>query len=133
MRNYSPFSSFKRVFEHVRRFIFAKTKMKSMFFYTIVLVHVFMVSTIDMDQSMISKGCNKNKLCCEKATIVCCDGYILQVQNETTASCVPCLAAGQSCYQTNRPCCPGYRCGSGPVVYSEPRATDICISNLIRG
>ncbi|CAF1260151.1 unnamed protein product [Rotaria magnacalcarata] len=71
--------------------------------------------------------------CHKGATFSCCEGYILEVQNETTANCIECIPAGQSCYQINRPCCPGYQCSTGPAIYVKPRPTDICISSLLKG
>ncbi|CAF2702461.1 unnamed protein product [Rotaria sp. Silwood2] len=74
-----------------------------------------------------------NDDCFQQATITCCNGYILQVQNQTSATCVKCLAPGESCYQTTKQCCPGYRCGSGGPVYQVTRPGDRCISNMIIG
>ncbi|CAF3217234.1 unnamed protein product [Rotaria socialis] len=71
--------------------------------------------------------------CHKGASFSCCEGYVLEVQNETTAKCINCIPAGRPCYQINRPCCPGYRCGSGPAIYVKPRPTDICIPNLLKG
>ena len=84
--------------------------------------------------SLCTRRCNKVNCCHDETiTVTCCDGYILQLQNQTTANCIECLSAGTSCYQTDKPCCPGLRCGSGPVVYPDPRPTDQCISDLIKG
>lgn len=43
-----------------------------------------------------------------------------------------CLAPGESCYQIDKPCCPGYKCASGPLT-TPPSPTDRCISNAIIG
>ncbi len=85
--------------------------------------------------SFVASQCSKGKIskCFRKGIIQCCDGFVLQIQNATTGSCVQCLSPGQSCYQVNQPCCPGYRCGSSGIVYPEPRPGDRCISNLIIG
>ncbi len=83
----------------------------------------------------VTKICalKKTNHCHSETIIKCCDDYILQIRNQTTATCVKCLAPGQSCYQTNRQCCPGYRCGFGSPTFPEPRPNDICISNTIIG
>jgi len=43
-----------------------------------------------------------------------------------------CLAPGKSCYKVNLPCCPAYKCASGPVSIL-PQPTDRCISDKIIG
>ncbi len=43
-----------------------------------------------------------------------------------------CLAPGKSCYKVNLPCCPGYKCASGPLS-TKPQPTDRCISDKIIG
>lgn len=91
----------------------------------IVMINIIITS--------VAIKCSDKNCCHARVTIVCCEGYVLQVQNQTTASCVKYLAPGKSCYQTNQPCCSGYRCGSGPLSYPEPQPTDKCISELIVG
>lgn len=102
---------------------------------TIFILNIVLSANADLirDPRNTNNDSNEKKCCYEQATFTCCEGFILQVQNLTTASCIECIPPGQSCYQVDRPCCPGYRCGSGPVVYSDPRPTDKCISELLRG
>ena len=101
--------------------------MKSIVF--ILVINIIIGITIVATQS----PSKKNSECFQETTFSCCDGFVLQVQNETTATCVKCLKPGEPCYQVNRPCCSGYRCGSGGAVYPEPRSGDHCISNQIIG
>ena len=101
----------------------------------ILMIHIILAVTtmIPPCTSEKNKRCGKKDCCYEQATFTCCEGFFLQVQNQTTAACVECLAPGVSCYQTKLSCCQGYRCGSGPVVYPDPRPTDRCISDQIKG
>jgi hypothetical protein len=98
------------------------------------MMMILMINMI-IGMTVVTAKCPTQKVngCFEQASIACCDGYILQVANETTATCVKCLAPGESCYQTNQPCCAGYRCGSGGPVFPEPRPQDRCISKFIIG
>ena len=101
---------------------------------SILLMINIMIAVKDITCGALqSTRCSTQNCCYEQATITCCNGYILQIQNQTVASCVKCLTSGTSCYKTNQACCPGLRCGSGPVSYPEPRLTDKCISQLIVG
>jgi hypothetical protein len=92
---------------------------------------VLMIVFIAVTKTYASEEIND---CYDNVTMKCCEGYVLQTgNNQTTATCIKCIAPGLSCYQTNQTCCSGFRCGSGGPVYSEPRPTDRCISNSIIG
>ncbi len=75
----------------------------------------------------------KDHQCYQQGTISCCKGSFLQIQNETTATCIKCLPPGELCYQINIPCCPGYGCGVGGVHYYEPRPGERCRSIAVLG
>ncbi len=74
----------------------------------------------------VATECSKGKIskCFGKGIIQCCDGFVYKSKMQTTGSCVQCLPPGQSCYQVNQPCCPGYQRGSSSIVYPEPRLED---------
>ncbi|CAF3699909.1 unnamed protein product [Rotaria sp. Silwood1] len=90
-------------------------------------ISILLLTGIAETQSSSSAECFTN------ANITCCNGYILQVINKTSAVCVQCLKPGARCYQTSQSCCPGYQCYVSNVILDvlPPEAT--CIQDLIAG
>ena len=97
------------------------------------MIFVILMTNIILTLNAPAKPKCSTQNCFEQATITCCKGYILEMVNQTVATCAKCLAPGEPCYNTNKQCCPGYRCGSGGPVYPEPRPEDKCINMFIIG